>query len=297
MSQNCEVKTRFFPPPEKLRRYFTTFYLIEWTVPEGKVIVDHLLPEWANLRFHSGSCPEAVPIGGSVLSGTAFAATVPSSAAIRFSIGPGRMWGVGLLPLGWARFVATPAHELANAAVDGFIHPAFAPFRELARTIYGPEPDIVAELAKINAFFSSWPDEPVSDGDRISAIHGALINPETQSVAELVELSGASQRTLERICARSFGFPPKLLLRRQRFVRSLSHYMVDPSLKWIGAMDRLYHDQAQFVRDFRQFMGMTPREYAALDKPIIGAVMRARNQLAGSAAQTLDSPRGPAGLA
>ena len=79
------------------------------------------------------------------------------------------------------------------------------------------------------------------------------------TVAELVRRSGASQRTVERLCRRAFGFTPKLLLRRQRFMRSLADFVLDPTLKWIDAIDSQYHDQAQFVRDFRQFMGMTPR--------------------------------------
>jgi hypothetical protein len=83
-----------------------------------------------------------------------------------------------------------------------------------------------------------------------------------------------------------------VLLRRQRFMRSISDFVLDPSLKWIGAIDSHYHDQAQFVRDFRQFMGMTPRQYGALPKPLIGAVMRERMRMSGSAVQTLDSPAG-----
>ena len=81
------------------------------------------------------------------------------------------------------------------------------------------------------------------------------------SVTQLVEQVGTSQRTVERLCHRHFGFSPKLLLRRQRLMRSLAQFMLDPSLKWIGAMDGQYHDQAQFVRDFKQFMGMSPRQY------------------------------------
>ena len=77
-------------------------------------------------------------------------------------------------------------------------------------------------------------------------------------------------------------------------MRSLSHFVLDPSLGWIGAIDSHYHDQAQFVRDFRQFMGMTPRQYGALPKPLIGAVMRERQRLYGSAAQALDGPEGQA---
>ena len=37
---------------------------------------------------------------------------------------------------------------------------------------------------------------------------------------------------------------------------------------------------------------MTPRQYAALDKPILAGIMRERARTAGAAVQALDSPRG-----
>ena len=103
-----------------------------------------------------------------------------------------------------------------------------------------------------------------------------------------------SIRTLERMCHRYFGFTPKLLLRRQRFMRSLSAFMLHQSQKggarWTEAMDEEYHDQAQFTREFSEFMGMTPSAYAALPHPILASFMEARARIWGSAAQTLDQP-------
>ena len=294
MTLNSEVEVQFFPPSAPLRRYFTTFYHVQWSVAESEQITDYLLPEWANLRFHCGTWPEAETRSGVRLAETSFPVTGPSSELVRFTIGSSRMWGVGLLPLGWAKFVGVPAADFANAAVDGNSHPAFAGFLPLARSIFGERPDLDAELGRIDRHFLGRIAEPVLDKERIVAIHSALVDPETATVGQLVDRVGASQRTIERVCRRDFGFPPKLLLRRQRFMRSLSHFVLDPSLGWIGAIDSHYHDQAQFVRDFRQFMGMTPRQYGALPKPLIGAVMRERQRLYGSAAQALDSPEGQA---
>ena len=127
------------------------------------------------------------------------------------------------------------------------------------------------------------------------AIHTALVDPDISTVSQLAETVGASDRTVERVCAKAFGFSPKLLLRRQRFIRSLSQYMLDPSLKWIGALDGHYHDQAQFVREFRQFMGMTPRQYGKLEHPILDAIVSERARLAGAAMQALDTPDGQRG--
>lgn len=294
MSPSCEVRVRFYPPPDSLRRYFTTFYTAEWSVAGGEQITDYLLPEWANLRFHTRGLPVTESLSGQRTEPTAFPVTGPSTQTLRFTIGSSRMWGIGLLPLGWAKFVRANATDYANVAIDGFADPAFASFVPLARTLFGDLPDEHAELERICGHFLARIDEPVEEERRIVAIHAAMIDPDVSTVGDLVAKLGASQRTVELTCHRVFGFSHKLLLRRQRFMRSLADFMLDPSLKWIGAMDSHYHDQAQFVRDFRQFIGMSPRQYAALPKPLIAAVMRERQRIAGSAVQTFDSPAGAA---
>lgn len=305
MSHPCHVRVEFCQPPADLARYFTTFYLAEITVPEGGpgdgAVSDYLHPEWGNLRLLSNNAVQAVseidagPANGGagrIISNTNFIATGPSARAVRFTVGTTRLWGIGFLPLGWAKFVRVPAGDLANAVVDGNSHPAMASFAPLVAGLFDAQPDPSRELAWIIAGLRARMAEPVIDETRILAIHAALVDPDVVTVAELVERSGASPRTVERVCYRDFGFPPKLLMRRQRFMRSLSQFMLDPLLKWIGAIDSQYHDQAQFVRDFRQFMGMTPRQYGGMAHPVLDVFVRERMRLAGSAVQALDSPRG-----
>ena len=290
MSDDCQVDVRFHQPPEALRRYFTTFYSTDVSVPAGHRVVDYLHPEWAGLRVIVGDLPNAEIAGSPAMPPTAFIAHGPTSTPVCFSAGTLRMWGVGLLPLGWAKFVGTPADKLADVLVDGHDHPAFAAYATLADGLFGEEPDPVAELARITAFFAARLSRKVSDEARIVACHAALVDPDVATVAELAEHTRLPGYTLERLCHRHFGFAPQLLLRRQRFMRSLAQFMLDPSLKWIGALDDHYHDQAQFVRDFHRFMGMSPREYANAPHPIIGAIMRARFEQAGAAVQALHLP-------
>lgn len=271
------VNVRFYQPAPELRGYFTYYFLIEADCADDEALIDHIPPEWATLRFCSGALPEAWLGHDAPLAGTPFPVTGPRSRAVRFTLGRSRHWGVRLLPLGWAQFVATPAAPFANRLMDGHAEPAFARFRALADTLFGGAPDADAEARRIDAFFLAGLD-PVADTPRISAIHAAMLDDNVASVARLAAHTGIDKRTVERVCKRAFGFPPKLLLRRERFVRSLRQFMLDPSLKWIGAMDALYHDQAQFVREFRQFMGMTPSQYAALDKPLLAPLMIERNR-------------------
>lgn len=290
MSSAQPVEVRFYPPPEDLRGYFTTFYYTEIDPGEAGVIYDSLHPEWAGVRFFSPGMKRCWFDGGSELSDARFTATGPSSHPLHFEVSKTRIWGVGLLPLGWAKYVDQAASDCANTVSDGYVHPSFAQLTPLADSIYGDEPDEAAELRRIVTFFRNLERPDPVDENRILAVHAALVDTQVATVNDLVERVAASQRTVERLCHRYFGFSPKLLLRRQRFMRSLAQFMLDPSLKWIGAMDPNYHDQAQFVRDFREFMGMAPREYAAQPHPVLERFLHERMKAHGAPVQTLDKP-------
>lgn len=291
MTEGCTVRVRFHRPPERLSRYFTTFYLTEIDVPDGGRVTDHLHPEWANLRICRGDYPISQLTGQALFGGVASNITGPTSTALRFTVGTTRIWGVGFLPLGWSRFMATPANLHADAIYSVESEPFLAPFRPLVEEVFNDIPDEAAELERVTAFFTRTLERNgEGDDPRILACHAALLDPEVASVSEMAEAARLPSHTLERVCRKHFGFPPRLLLRRQRFMRSLVQYMLDPSLHWIGAIDGHYHDQAQFVRDFHRFMGMSPSEYAASPKPVIEAVLRARHEFMGSAVQALHAP-------
>jgi AraC-like DNA-binding protein len=297
VSQSLSVQVRFHAPPEDLRRYFTTFYATELELPAGQLVRDSLQPEWANLRMFNGALPDTWIDDSDHLIGTRFVVTGPSSRSCHFALGATRFWGIGLLPLGWARFIGKPANEHANLICDGYKHPTFARFVPLIDTLFGENRDEAAELERIIAFFRAFEPIATADEQRILTIHEAMLDPQLSSVADLVARVGLGQRTVERLCQRHFGFSPKLLLRRQRFMRSLAKFMLDPSLKWIGAIDGQYHDQAQFVRDFHEFVGMTPSEYAALPHPVLDRFVQERARVHGAPMQTLDRPQGAKGPA
>jgi len=284
------VKVRFHQPPAAMRAYFTTFYITEIDAGADGLVTDQLHPEWANLRIIEGAFPTSEIRQEAPVSGMSAIVTGPTSTTVRFTTGTSRIWGIGLLPLGWAKFVAAPANAFADRLCDPRLEPAFTPLRALVETLFGPAPDEAAELARITRHFEALADRQVPDEARINAAHRALVDPDVASVADMAERSAIPTHTLERLCRRYFGFPPSLLLRRQRFMRSLSQYMLDPSLTWIGAIDSHYHDQAQFVREFHRFMGMSPRAYAALPHPVLAGVMRARMVAAGAPVQALHVP-------
>ncbi|WP_291134078.1 AraC family transcriptional regulator [Erythrobacter sp.] len=282
------VRSRFHPPPERFEGCFTTFYHLDLDTGTGGPVEDYLQPEWSNIRFFAGACPEA-EIGTSRVEDTRFTATGPSSRPCHFRLGTSRMWGIGFLPVGWARFIEADAESLANVVCDGAAHPAFARFAPLAGVLCDPEATLEEQYDAILEAMDRLM-RPNRDEPKIVRVHQALVSGECATVSQLADAGGMSIRTLERVCARYFGFTPKLLMRRQRFMRSLTAFMLREGSRWTEAMDGEYHDQAQFSREFREFMTMNPSEYAALDHPILSAFMEARAKAWGSAAQTLDKP-------
>ncbi len=266
----------------------TSIYRLDLTVAEPEAVTDWLQPEWANLRVFSGGSPSAQVGDGGIVANARFTVTGPSSRGTRFELGTTRMWGIGLLPLGWARLVGRPAADYANMLADAECHPDFAHFAKLA-DVFSEVPDDETELARIVAILRGAAS-PVADEQRIVGVHRAMVELGLANVADFADHVGISIRALERVCRRHFGFPPKLLLRRQRFVRSLAAWMLGGMGKWTTAIDELYTDQAHFNHEFHEFMGMSPSEYSALPHPILSAFMEQRAKVWGSPAQTLDRP-------
>ena len=287
------VAVRFFMPSPALAPYISTYYLTEVNLPDGDFVEDWLHPEWANLRisnnakwnFALGEGP-LEPLPAAILTG-------PTSIAAHFRLGGGsRVWGIGLLPLGWLRLLGVPASGLVDRTVALADEPAAAPLAALPETVFTAEPNPAEEAARIDAYLIDLLGRsPLhEDEQRIRSVHTALIDADIASVAELAGRLTMSSRSLERLSLKAFGFSPKLLLRRQRFLRSLAQFMLDPSLTWIRTLDFHYVDQAHFVRDFRRFMGMSPSAYAQAPHPMLAATARARDAAVGGAVQALHRP-------
>lgn len=288
---DIRIVTRFFAVSPVLRPYLSTIYLTEVSVPPGTRVDDYLHPEWANLRFVEGEVPLAAVGGAPAVATPHFIATGPTSTASYFAAGNMRVWGIGVLPMGWAKFIPLPADDLADRFCDAAAHPAFAAFVPLGEKLRRMN-DVDTAATMIDAHFHALLKNAPPDDPAILAAHRALVDDELSSVADLAAKLGLSERSIERLSHRAFGFSPKILLLRQRFLRSLGRFMLDPAMAWIDTMDHHYYDQAQFTRDFQRFMGMGPREYAARAKPILGAAARARAAAAGAAVQGLHKPTG-----
>ena len=112
-------------------------------------------------------------------------------------------------------------------------------------------------------------------------IHHLLGQSDVTTTAALAARVGVSLRTLERVCEACFGFGPKRLMRRQRFLRTLDIMLSTPDQPLSALVTGEYVDQSHFIRDFRSFMGLSPTEYLALPREVMRRAARARWQLQG----------------
>ena len=286
MDTEFSVSVRFYRLSEALQPYFTALYATTVECGPDMTVVDCLHPEWAALRFTEGPPPVACVGPGPLVPQWPFVANGPTSKAINFGVTRSRIWGLGLQPAGWAKFVPHAANSLSDRTVDGSTHEAFALFAPILPIVHGNDGDGDRIATGINDYLMQFAARPTAQEAQVLACQAALRDPDIASVAQLGERLGVGERSLERLCGRYFGFPPKLLLRRQRFLRSLAQFMFANRRTWSEAIDGQYYDQAQFVRDFRSFMGTTPSGYADTPHPILEKIMALRFADQGAAPET-----------
>lgn len=221
------IDVRFFRLSEELQPYFTALYLFEIDCSDDFMVHDLLHPEWAAMRFtQSGEGPFGAITPEPIRPTSPFVISGPTSRAIKFALGPSRIWGLGLQPAGWARYLALPASQFADQIVDARHVPAFAPFLPLLDNVRNARTGFDETARLINAHLLDLDARSAPVHPKVFEVQEALRDPEIADVERLAGRIDIGRRSLERLCSRYFGFPPKLLLRRQRFLRSLARFML-----------------------------------------------------------------------
>lgn len=285
---NAGGPVSFILPSHALRRYVSTYYFFDFKSDSGE-LEDLLHPEWGSARYTLSGSARGSIVGEPPVPTPDVNITGPTGKAARIFFEELSLVGIGLLPLGWHRLIGCPAERWANKVSQIERTPEF----ELFQTIW-VEMQGMSDPEEMAALFDRILLRAIAGADplevEIENIHEAMASPDIRSVADLAEATGVAQQRLERLCRRVFGFPPKRLLRRQRFLRTLGSVIMDPELKWSAALDDQYFDQAHFNRDFQEFMGMSPSQYLAMPRPISISANMARAEFVGHPLQALQGP-------
>ena len=279
-----DVSVRFLAPAPALRDAIIFYYVVR--IGGDQPIEDLLHPEGAHVRlllcgdwritFADGGASDA-PSPGAVLTGAlSRAATVRGTA-------PGVMVSVGLMPPGWGVLTDRSAADVRDALLplSDFVGETAD---DLLQALL-PLDDDDAYAAALDAWFlrrraSRPPTDPL-----VAAADVGLQDEAVSTVAQWAQRVGCSTRQLERLVRDYVGIAPKRLLRRQRFLRSSQSLRGQPLGGWGRAIDESYADQPQFVREFKYFMGMSPRAYFARQSPFMTAGAQGRKTQPSAAGQ------------
>lgn len=282
------AEVRFHVPKAVPPGLITSYYFSEVRGPADTEIEDRLMPEWGNLRLGFGQRWDVEQPDGSLAPGPDSTLFGPTSRARLFRARPSLMLGIGFTPQGWATLIGISAGTLADRMVPAEdVVAGIAALREEL----GVAADDAARVAILDRFFAARVPADYRPNPDMAAMLEAFGATEEQTVEDLARRMGMTPTRLSRWCMRWFGFPAKVLLRRQRFLRTLAN-MMDPRGRMISeVLDDSYCDQSHFNREFRRFMGMNPRAYFALPRPFLRAAPALRLKEIGAAFQALHRAR------
>lgn len=272
------LNIRYFAPHPKLRHLVNTYYLYDAQLADDLKISDRLITESANLRVfiggewtgetrHNGkfAVPRVILCG-------------PNSYPNHVSVtGSFRMFGIGILPLGWSALFGQSAADFADRVVDfadvvgpasrDCAYEAIDTLRDDDMLIDRLEQQLFKILAARQARLS-----PV-----VRAVQDLIATHPVNRVDRLGEKVETSPRQLERLIRDSFGFSPKTALRRARVRRTINAMKGYIGRDWESQAEVDFSDQSHLIHEFRRFTGMTPSAYIRQSNPFmdVGHAMQA----------------------
>jgi len=280
---------RFERPAEPLRAVLSSYAVFDSDAAVQSGPGNWALPGWARLWIVLASNPLDVTIGNrnyaALGSAMLFGVT---SRAMPVSTYGGVSVVVDIGALAWARLL-TPSAELLRDRIT--------PLNQLLPQDWCD--DLIARIARsdrgpeikrvLDDFFLERLPPPHPDELLIARIAALLADEQTHDLAGAAAQVGIAPRALLGLTKRYFGFPPKILSMRTRFLRALTAMLVDDD----GGGDVVahpagYHDSSHFIRDANRFLGMTPRRFLAIPMPYTRASLRARILVIGAATSSLD---------
>lgn len=170
---------------------------------------------------------------------------------------------VNLTPIGARLVTGLPMHLLTNAVLN--VEDAFGPIggelmerlREAAT--WGARFQIIDSFIQARLLAANErPEAMVWAYATLRRTGGAA------SIGSLADALGYSQKHLIAQFRDHLGLSPKTLARVMRFERAIGMIRSAGRPDWAQiVLDCGYYDQAHLIREFRQFAGMTPGEYAS----------------------------------
>jgi AraC-like DNA-binding protein len=181
--------------------------------------------------------------------------------------GTARVFGVKFRPAGFYPFTFAPLASLVDRVVP--IAAAFGEGGACADEDVRRTDDDRAAAAIVEAFLRRrGPREEPGMRAANAIVEMARENCALMRAADLAREASTSLRSLQRLLEKYVGVGAKWIVRRARVQEAADRVARGATVDWAALAQELgYHDQAHFVRDFKDQVGETPAAYAARCRP------------------------------
>ena len=270
------IGLRYFAPAPDLRRHLSAYYIFRADLPQ---VSDVIRADMAQLRFMVSGLGSYGFADGRCIAAPEITLLGPTTAATRFDVaGPVLVFGVGILPAGWAALVEEDASLFADSLVDavdvfgGMLEDTLDAMRfdnrgsRMIAMVDAVMRGLLMNAVDAPYWFTSMTDR-------------WLTEDASPSVDVLIREAGVSARQVERLARRIYGAPPKLLARKYRALRAATRFADAPG--WADAAGDAFYDQSHFIREFKHFNGQTPSQFQRAPTPVTRLTL-ARRKLIGS---------------
>lgn len=276
---------RYERPAERLRDYITGYHL--YRAPRGQLRSDWFLPGTANIRIAWYNKPITVTIGDRTFDPIPQAALFgPTMQALHARTRGGFMVGIGVSALGWSRLFTQSAATVADAIVP--LDTMWPLEQVLALVHLLQSHDVALPVAPLLDAFLDLRFAAAKPEEALLARLAALVVDENiEGVSQIVGALGVGEVRVRRLAYRYFGFAPGHLLRRARFLRAIIPVAQSGAPTASRLIPQSYFDQSHFIREARRFLGMTPSQFASLEKPFLSASLELRPKILGAVTQAL----------
>lgn len=260
-------------------------YVIE-SAP-GARFEEIFFPAWANIRFQTWGEPWWMRIAGRrfgpIPSPSLFG---PTGHAGFSEFGRGATVGVGITPRGWARLFGGDVSRFTDQVVPLATLLGDAVADALQAGVMAAA-DFDGQVAVIEAHLLERFEASAAEPPEVHTLQQLLTDPAIATVDQAIAAIGIARPRFVKLCHRHFGFAPKRLIRRARFMRTLMALRANPGLHWADLLDPAYHDQSHFIRDCQDFVGMAPGQILARTLPVGATSMAERTRILGAPVQAL----------
>ncbi|SKA41243.1 Helix-turn-helix domain-containing protein [Chitinophaga eiseniae] len=187
-------------------------------------------------------------------------------------------FAVRFYPYGFANFITLPIQQLANKETP--LELLFGP--EISATLTRDiidACDTTQRIQIIETFLMNRLNRQATIDQVVKSTVDALLHKKGgTSIHSILEVDLSKRRQLERKFLKQIGMSPKQLgkvIRLQAVLKMLLHEQ--PGHLTNIAYERDYHDQAHFIKDFKEFTGVSPRYFLNDDSMALSSLLYSRD--------------------